>query len=185
MTHPDVGVLRAGGPHVGGGASGGDPGLETAGQKHSRDRADSRCVAQHAFTLSSRYCLKGSSLAGPRFTLVLSADESRAGLPVLLGCGAALRTRLDDPDLESHLRHLGLRLRRRQRAHRRDARSRAPSLDHRQHQRRELPTQRQTQGRAARRSGEDRETVTELIDQCLINCSAIRIISAYLFTADG
>src|SRR5579883_1667625 len=36
---PRRGVLRTGGPHAGGGGSGGDPGLETAGQKHSRDRA--------------------------------------------------------------------------------------------------------------------------------------------------
>lgn len=42
---------------------------------------------------------------------------------------------------------LGLSLRRRRRAHGGDAGSHPPSLDHRQHQRRELPPQGQAQGR--------------------------------------
>src|SRR5579875_613786 len=50
---PRRGVLRTGGPHAGGGGSGGDPGLETAGQKHSRDRANARRVAQHGTSLST------------------------------------------------------------------------------------------------------------------------------------
>ncbi len=50
---PRRGVLRSGGPHVGGRGSGGNPGLETARQKHPRDRADSRRVAQHGATLSA------------------------------------------------------------------------------------------------------------------------------------
>ncbi len=65
-----------------------------------------------------------------------------------------LRTRRDDPHLESDLRQLGQRLRRRQRAHRRDARPPPASLHHRQHQRRELSAQGQAQGRAARCSGQ-------------------------------
>ena len=45
------GVLPSGGTHAGGGGSGGDPGLEQARQKHSRDRAEARSVAQHGAAL--------------------------------------------------------------------------------------------------------------------------------------
>src|SRR5271166_5035511 len=50
---PRRGVLRSGGPHVGGGGSGGDPGFETARQEHSRDRSDARRVTQYGATLSA------------------------------------------------------------------------------------------------------------------------------------
>ena len=51
---------------------------------------------------------------------------------------------------ESHLRQLGQCLRRRCRINRRDARSHPAPFHHRQHQRRELQTQGQAQGRTAR-----------------------------------
>src|SRR5579863_9635403 len=50
---PRRGVLRSGGPHAGGGGSGGDPGLETARQEHSRDRAAARGVTQYGAPLSA------------------------------------------------------------------------------------------------------------------------------------
>jgi hypothetical protein len=52
----------------------------------------------------------------------------------------------------SNLTLCRLRLRRPRRAHRGDARSRPPPLDYRHHQRRELQTQGQTQGRPARQT---------------------------------
>src|SRR5271170_1313782 len=48
---PRRGVLRSGGPYAGRGGSGGDPGLETAGQEHPRDRSDARLVTQHGATV--------------------------------------------------------------------------------------------------------------------------------------
>src|SRR5271166_660963 len=50
---PQRRVLRSGGPYAGSGGSGGDSGLETAGQKHPRDRADARGVTQHGASLSA------------------------------------------------------------------------------------------------------------------------------------
>src|SRR5271170_4224752 len=44
-------VHRSGGPHAGGGESGGDPGLEQAGQERACDRTDARRVAQHSAAL--------------------------------------------------------------------------------------------------------------------------------------
>jgi len=51
---PRHGVPPRGECHVGGGGSGGDPGLEKAGQEHSRDRAHARGVAQYGAALSTR-----------------------------------------------------------------------------------------------------------------------------------
>src|SRR5271168_3233420 len=50
---PRRGVLLSGGPHVSGGGSGGDPGLETARQEHSQDRTDARRVTQYGAALSA------------------------------------------------------------------------------------------------------------------------------------
>ena len=44
-------VVLGGGPHAGGGASGGDPGFEQTGQEHPGDRADARGFAQHGAAL--------------------------------------------------------------------------------------------------------------------------------------
>src|SRR5208283_5251110 len=44
-------VVRSGGPHAGGGASGGDPGFEKTGKERPGDRADFGCIAQHGATL--------------------------------------------------------------------------------------------------------------------------------------
>ena len=60
--------------------------------------------------------LTSSQICGQRLSAAdhrrdrLSADEPRAGQLVLPGSCAALRTRLDDPHFQSHLRQLGLGL---------------------------------------------------------------------------
>ncbi len=51
---PWRGVLRSGGPHAGGGGSGGDPGIKQAGQEHSRHRANAEGVAQHGAALCTQ-----------------------------------------------------------------------------------------------------------------------------------
>src|SRR5215469_13863127 len=50
---PRHGLLREGGPYAGGGGSGGDPGLETAGQEYSQDCADAEPVTKHGAALSA------------------------------------------------------------------------------------------------------------------------------------
>ncbi len=54
QENTEMKILEFGRPEVDGGGSGGDPGLEAAGQEHSRDRADARRVAQQSTALSAR-----------------------------------------------------------------------------------------------------------------------------------
>ena len=52
-------VLPSGGPHVGGGGSSGDPGLEAAGQEHPRDQGvicECEAFPSRKFKERSRFC---------------------------------------------------------------------------------------------------------------------------------
>lgn len=65
MTHPNMGYSKTEGLMlVGGGGSGGGPGLETAGEKHPGDRTHARCLSEHGTSLSAQLWIAALSTRG-------------------------------------------------------------------------------------------------------------------------